>query len=803
MARAATILPNFVGLKFRVHNGKVYNEVAITEAMVGHKLGEFSPSESEPTPLQALSPIVIANSQLMLPRRPSSSSLTDTEPSLDPRSSNADDARTFIAALHLPQALSDPLSKHKPSQTSASRIYERSPSVSASARSSPSIPWKDQQEEQRQVILSSFAPRVAVYTSADTEDFIRLKGFSEGLRGLLRPFGEQIPGKIVIRDSIGASRGWEDFGIRFIDPSTLQSSEAWDGSQDANGLQPGQSMRKASYEYDPATAIEKVIDHHLGSEGELPEGIASFADPDHTSQIMPSIYQTMHMFYLRKLLSSTPIVPYETFAHPVACIIAISSRNLAPIDTLRQLYATTGHGSNGFPPWINTEYLRYYVLVHDEENDDITKSTALFDLMKRHFGLHCHLLRLRSSQCVPTDDDSIQVPLCKWLSADEELAQIRRTNHLDDVENREMYIHESDATAIRGFLREMVTQSIVPFMEGRVTTWNDQAASRRRGISGRFMSLSKRFAGFGSTKGLGPGTSPSSAHSGSNFDALQGFYPPATPEATMRQLADYAFMLRDWKLAYNTYEFLRADFGTDKAWMYHAAANEMSAISFLLIPQNLSSKARSETVDQVLEVTTNSYLTRSSKPFGAVRCLTLAIELLKSRGFAATEDAANWGTRLLDLGVLTPIAQAFTTERIADCYRSVSHLKSVPAGDRILKVGTRKRQTAFWDTLASKTWAEGGKFSQARRRLQLASVAYQGSDHQGMSLPFPSMQGFWEKLEQSVYAADGNLLPEIDSDATSFQHTTSLFVRNKDLDDVTDFDIETLKTLNLEPNKDV
>ena len=42
-ARSATILPNFVGLKFQVHNGKVYNDVTITEAMVGHKLGEFSP----------------------------------------------------------------------------------------------------------------------------------------------------------------------------------------------------------------------------------------------------------------------------------------------------------------------------------------------------------------------------------------------------------------------------------------------------------------------------------------------------------------------------------------------------------------------------------------------------------------------------------------------------------------------------------------------------------------------------------------------------------------------------------------
>ncbi|KAF2667676.1 mitochondrial ribosome small subunit component S19 [Microthyrium microscopicum] len=41
-ARAATILPSFVGLRFAVHNGKDYIEFLVTEEMVGHKLGEFS-----------------------------------------------------------------------------------------------------------------------------------------------------------------------------------------------------------------------------------------------------------------------------------------------------------------------------------------------------------------------------------------------------------------------------------------------------------------------------------------------------------------------------------------------------------------------------------------------------------------------------------------------------------------------------------------------------------------------------------------------------------------------------------------
>jgi small subunit ribosomal protein S19 len=45
-ARASAIPPEFVGHTFGVHNGKKFIEVFINEAMVGHKLGEFSPTRT-------------------------------------------------------------------------------------------------------------------------------------------------------------------------------------------------------------------------------------------------------------------------------------------------------------------------------------------------------------------------------------------------------------------------------------------------------------------------------------------------------------------------------------------------------------------------------------------------------------------------------------------------------------------------------------------------------------------------------------------------------------------------------------
>jgi len=43
-ARYCTIIPEFVGFTFLVHNGKKFIPVYVTEQMVGHKLGEFAPT---------------------------------------------------------------------------------------------------------------------------------------------------------------------------------------------------------------------------------------------------------------------------------------------------------------------------------------------------------------------------------------------------------------------------------------------------------------------------------------------------------------------------------------------------------------------------------------------------------------------------------------------------------------------------------------------------------------------------------------------------------------------------------------
>lgn len=295
-------------------------------------------------------------------------------------------------------------------------------------------------------------------------------------------------------------------------------------------------------------------------------------------------------------------------------------------------------------------------------------------------------------------------------------------------------------TAIRIFIREMVAQSVIPHMEKRVSFWNDQVASRRRGLSGRFMSMSRRWAGFGS----GSRTSGSGSASGSsgNYEA-DGYYKPDTPEALLRKLADYAFMLRDWKLSTSTYELLRSDFSNDKAWRHHAGANEMCAISTLLNPLATAAKFKPESIDQMLDTACYSYLTRCSDSQNTLRSLSLGVELLKSRGGSATESAAKWAMRIQDMGLVGPVGQILFRERVSACFAS----KIGTGGARL---GARRRKAAMWSVLAADSWLQLGKPTLASACLEEADRLYGEVLGSEVVFPLPEMQSFVDGIRRAV-----------------------------------------------------
>ncbi|KAF5503671.1 Transport protein particle subunit [Colletotrichum fructicola] len=696
--------------------------------------------DNDASPTDAIQALPMAASTVRLPKRqsvPEGHPLSQSEVSLPHRRSHPSAAPLFASTLTPPGSRSgSPMGRGSPARSTMSgSVFGGPAGISLIDISS------DSPGDPRNLLVKAYVPHVAIYTSKDTDDLAKEKGFKNGLWELLRPFGEQVQGKVTIRDSNGASRTWEDYSIRFVKfGENIDSPESARGGAQANG-QPGSSLKSRNTLED----VEAVVDRHLSYAED------SFLHTPHhgafTRQGLDvEATSPYYSLYLRRLLSGIQVSPHETFAHPVACVIAISSRSPSPIEDLRKLYNDTSSGENKLPVWVDGDYLRYYVLVHDEERDDITRSLALFDQMKRHLGLHCHLLRLRSTQSAETDDDSIPLPRSDWMSAAEELVDIRHSEDQEDFEDPTRYIFESDATAIRTFVREMVTQSIVPTMERHVSLWNDQVASRRRGITGRFMSISRKWGGFGSSSR----SSVVGSGSSSSYDPA-GFYRPDASEAIMRKLADFAFMLRDYKLAHSTYDLLRSDFSDAKAWRYHAATNEMAAVSLLIMPQNLSSKSRAETIDQMLEAAFYSYQTRCSAPFGALRSLTLGIELLRLRGGSSVDDAVRWGIRLLDSKILGKIGDALMKERLAVCY---SAKPGVGSGSW----GHRKRKSAMWCILAGESWLLQQKYIQSQRCLNEAGRIWSDLPHENGISKFDVandfVAGLQHQLDEKLEAED-------------------------------------------------
>ncbi|KAF4125367.1 trafficking protein particle complex subunit 8 [Geosmithia morbida] len=673
------------------------------------------------------------------------SSMFDSETGLSFRRSNPSAASLYASTLSPPGSRPmSPAGRASPSRvlsgTAFDSAYSR-PFADGGVGSQPGDPLN--------IIVSAFVPHIAIRASADVEKIAAAKGFRRGLWELLRPFGEHIQGKLAIRDSNGVSKLAEDFSVRFtkFGANVEYPDPAVSGFRLPNQ---GRKVRYESTDGEKKTLanVEAVVDKHLSyAEDEFRhtgQGVVGFDNDDNEAEqsLASSPYYSL---YLRRLLSGLPIVPHETFAHPVACIIAVSARSDDSVAELRQLYSETSQGADKLPDWVDANYLRYHVLVHDEENDDITKSTALFEQMKRHLGLHCHLLRLRTSQSAETDDDSIPLPRSDWMSADDELAEIHMSEGEGDGEGEDggnidgsdgfeaptRYIFESDATAIRTFVREMVAQSIVPTMERHVSIWNDQVASRRRGLAGRFMNLSRKFNFGGSSRSsLGAG-----GPSKDSYDP-SGFFRADAPEAVMRKLADYAFMLRDWKLAHSTYELLRSDYADFKAWKYHAACNEMAAVSLLIQPQQISAKSRRETVDQMLESAFYSYSTRCSAPYGALRSLVLTLELLRLRGGTNIDDASRWGLRLLDAKILGPVGDALIKERVAVCYGSKEGVGSS------WNWGGRRRKSAAWSILAADAWIRQSRYLPARKCLD---------ESHNMYALLPSKQGISHFHEASLF----------------------------------------------------
>lgn len=254
----------------------------------------------------------------------------------------------------------------------------------------------------------------------------------------------------------------------------------------------------------------------------------------------------------------------EGWNHPVAVILAVSTTAPNPLQAITALHSRILE----FPSWVDPVFLRYTLIVHPKDSPlSAEEAGALFNAVKKQFGLHSYLLPLVLPTPLPTP---IPVPALSPQLPPPPPPDSSNFYHSTPPSPEVLPPHgvntlkmaENDIQQTARFAREFLVMSLIPWMEKCVMEWNEHFSSTRRLPSRLFSSTRRLFAS--SSPSPAPSHSPSSSvvslpSRAAHNTVMTTSGPALAPPLQQRRLAEFATMLGDLKLAVTVWEALRKE----------------------------------------------------------------------------------------------------------------------------------------------------------------------------------------------------------------------------------------------------
>lgn len=393
--------------------------------------------------------------------------------------------------------------------------------------------------------------------------------------------------------------------------------------------------------------------------------------------------------------------------YPVACLFIGCAGEEGLVSTFNGLYAS------GMPPVLRDGLCdpllaKCFVLLNDASSAGRTPpgGEAALQQVGRAFGVQaCHLLTINSSSQPRAEAHPLWAsgsgaggrPAGAWMS-------------------------DADVQGLRAFVAGPLCRAVVTHLSQRLQQLEAVVKEKRQGLKNTFRSW------LGGKKTSSPGGAASvlgSIAGGSSGSAIAApRYLSTSIEAHMRQLAEYAFFLQDYQLAYTYFRSAASEFKSDKAWRHYGHAQEMAA---LCLARNGGGKRE---IAEALDKAIASHL-RSNREAGdcSARFATASTlrqlevtEHLSSR--ARTREVArslvNQSTH--ESGLVA----ALLLEQAARCFDSFT-------------AAPMHRQHALYMVLAGFRYLSCGQRRQAVRSYSAALRVYEGAG--------------WLSIESHVHAA--------------------------------------------------
>ncbi|KAJ2715307.1 hypothetical protein H4R19_001272 [Coemansia spiralis] len=432
---------------------------------------------------------------------------------------------------------------------------------------------------------------------------------------------------------------------------------------------------------------------------------------------------------------------HEAFMHPVACLLAASGSEDDPVGALRALQSHPAARRVQQQSFSGANVLLYNMLVHDGRDAGVLQAIdQTFDQVRRAFGQNTALLRINSNTELAEADGSDRSRISGiWTSswATTQPLGARPEGTFGGM------LTMRDVAALRDAVKQMMVRSVVPHMQYQIRVLSEQTAHERRGITGRLFSAGRRYFG-ASAKAAG-------AVAGVGGDV---YFRYDSPEALMRKLADYSFMLKDFGFAQSVYQVARRDFQSEKAWKCYAGAQEMVGVCRLIADAH----ATRADIDAGFDEAAAMYLHKTNAPclYLAVRCIIVYYELLRHSKLYALAPRA-----LLQVPAGTGALHALMAEQAA-----YAHLRR---GGR-----PELRRFAFYAMVAAQTYQAAGIGGLARRCLHMVRIALSpAADASGVERGLPSRSG-WSSIDSYVNHELGQQCVAARSYGDALQYFTAL-----------------------------
>lgn len=388
------------------------------------------------------------------------------------------------------------------------------------------------------------SPVIAINSSQDVQRLCAENQIGS-LAELLSPFCSPLPKPVKVKRMNGQVQELPDFCVRFVDmlqldiytPSNLVDRVGFLIIKEFSKLIP-----------DPKVLYETI------------DLIRDAKEPPNIDRLTPWFSEFRHAF-----CSSIGVQEYESFAHPVAIVHAVSTTSANPVSAALALLDPkvwpSALQSGGL---IDPQVLVHILLVHDARVTDVDPQVVLSEIQKATSVPSCSLLVINSAA-----KEGVEPAKDKWHQfVVDRLQQSRRyleasANSFSDTETafaqntpgfpeRTGYLLSTgDVSSIESFVMQLTERHVIPFLEQQISLWSELLGAGKRGFTGRLFSASKKYFGGGHKTPLVP-----VAILGTTMEV----YPVQSPESILRKLADYAFMIRDFRYANSIYESVLLDF---------------------------------------------------------------------------------------------------------------------------------------------------------------------------------------------------------------------------------------------------